>query len=79
MTDHPGDRAGPAAGTPLPLAESVREARAALARAVELLEAFQRDPRYPAVTRGEAAGVIGAIREADALAARLDPPFVRDP
>lgn len=71
------DRILPAPGEELPLAETVQQARAALAEAIQQLRRFQQDGRYPAVTRSEAEGVITAIREADLLAANLDPPFVR--
>ena len=70
------DRVLPGPGEDLPLAEPVQRARAALAQAVELLKEFQRDTRYPVVTRAEADGVITAVEDADKLAAKLDPPFV---
>jgi hypothetical protein len=77
---HPSDdRALPEAGAELPLAEPVRRARAALAEAIACLQEFQRDTRYPVVTRSEADGAISAIREADQRAAQLDPPFVMNP
>lgn len=76
MTRDPDDRILPPPGEDLPLAEPVQKARAALAQAIAWLEEFQRDTRYPVVTRAEADGVIAAIRDADELAAQLDPPFV---
>ena len=76
MPTETDDRILPEPGEDLPLAEPVRQARAALARAVELLREFQQDTTYPIVTRSEAEGVISAIEKADQLASKLDPPFV---
>ncbi len=70
------DRVLPEPGKELPLAEPVQRARVALAEAIACLREFQKDNRYPAVTRSEADGVITAIKEADGKAARLAPPFV---
>lgn len=76
MSPDRGDRILPPPGETLPLPEAVAKARAALAEAIAWLQAFQRDTRYPVVTRSEADGVIAAIRDADDRAAALDPPFV---
>ena len=48
----------------------------AVSEAIAFLREFQKDNRYPVVTRSEADGVITAINEADGRAAQLDPPFV---
>ena len=76
MPKHTDDRILPEPGKELPLAEPVQRARVALAEAIACLREFQKDNRYPVVTRSEADGAITAIKEADGKAAQLDPPFV---
>jgi hypothetical protein len=76
MSRQSDDRILPGPGKELPLAEPVQRARAALAEAIVCLREFQKDNRYPVVTRSEADGVITAIEAADKRAAQLDPPFV---